>query len=228
MFVARYENTMRNARPKIGPQDMEWKSVEQIRLEKRRAALEEIRARSEAERLARERAELNARIEQARREMELDREALRKCRVSTEFSRIMRRACKVFRITPGKLCSHRRSRDLAFARHFVMYWARRRTNLSFPRIAGLIGCRDHTTCLHGAQKYPRKRAAMGRYLRPAKIKTEAVPQDGATEAGNLFAKGHDTHEIARMLGITEAEALKRVTIARSKRLGMPSPYEAKP
>jgi hypothetical protein len=225
MFVARYENTMRNARPKIGPQDMEWKSVEQIRLEKRRAALAEMRAKAEAERIARERAELEARIEQAIREMERDREALRKCRVSTEFSRIMRRACKVFRITPGKLCSHRRSRDLAFARHFVMYWARRRTNLSFPRIADLIGGRDHTTCLHGAQKYPRRRAAMGRYLRPAKMKTEAVPEDGATEAGNLFAKGHGTIDIARMLGVTEAEALKRFTIARSKRLGLP--YEVK-
>lgn len=41
----------------------------------------------------------------------------------------------------------------------------------------------------------------------------------------LFRLGWDTVRIARYWSITEAEAEKRVTTVRSRRLGLPSPYE---
>lgn len=39
-----------------------------------------------------------------------------------------------------------------------------------------------------------------------------------------FRHGKDTAEIAEATGISEAEALQIITIERSRRLGLPSPY----
>ena len=44
---------------------------------------------------------------------------------------------------------------------------------------------------------------------------------------DLFRVGHDTVEIARILKITEASALKQVSSQRSAMLGLPSPYAPK-
>lgn len=81
---------------------------------------------------------------------------------------IQYRAVRLFRVTLAELHGEKRSRDIVFARQFVMYWACRLTGLSLPRIGKQVGGRDHTTVLHGARTYPAKRAAQGRYLRPAR------------------------------------------------------------
>lgn len=82
------------------------------------------------------------------------------------YRSIEARACRVFHVKPSEIRSNRRHRKICFARQFVMYWAVRLTKLSLPQIGRLMGGRDHTTCMHGRDVYPEKRARMGRYLRP--------------------------------------------------------------
>jgi chromosomal replication initiation ATPase DnaA len=184
MFVARYENTMRNARPKTGVQEAEWKSIEQIRLEKRRMALEAWRKQNaeeieaERRRILREREAFDALMakererqlalaeEQARMRKAEDIETIRRARNTVPIARIIRLASRVFRLSPSELMGISRQRDHSFARQFVMYWARRRSRLTLPQLGRLLGGRDHTTCLHGVRAYTKKRAAMGRNLRP--------------------------------------------------------------
>lgn len=86
----------------------------------------------------------------------------------SKFQRIEARACKLFKIRRIELYSCGRQRRFAFARHFVMYWACRQTTLSLPQIGRLMGGRDHTTVLHGKDKYVEKRRDMGRTLRRAR------------------------------------------------------------
>lgn len=83
----------------------------------------------------------------------------------TPFSRIVRRISTVMKVTPEELMSDRRHKDIVLARQAIFYWARRRTRLSLPEIGRRMGGRDHTTVLHGADAYPKKRAKAGRYLR---------------------------------------------------------------
>lgn len=44
------------------------------------------------------------------------------------------------------------------------------------------------------------------------------------DASTMFRLGADTASIANLHGISEARVLKRVTLERCKRLGLPSPY----
>lgn len=88
--------------------------------------------------------------------------------VKSTFQRVEARACKLFRLKRLELYSSRRHKDIALARHFVMYWACRLTTLSLPQIGRLMGGRDHTTILHGKEAYVAKRAKMGRYLRQSR------------------------------------------------------------
>lgn len=81
---------------------------------------------------------------------------------------IERRACRLFRTKPSEIHSDRRNREIVFARQFVMYWTARLTKLSLPQVGRLMGGKDHTTILHGKNKYVEKRARMGRYLRAAR------------------------------------------------------------
>jgi len=83
------------------------------------------------------------------------------------YREIERRACKVFGISKDMLRSNRRSKHVVLAKHFVMYWCVRLTNLSTPQIGKLMGGKDHTSVLHGKNTYPEKRALMGRKLPPA-------------------------------------------------------------
>lgn len=47
----------------------------------------------------------------------------------------------------------------------------------------------------------------------------------APTADALFRLGHDTMQIAEILGCSEPEAEKRLSIERSARLGLDRPYE---
>lgn len=83
----------------------------------------------------------------------------------TTFQRIEERAMKVFQVSRNEIRSQRRTREIVFARQFIMYWAARQTILSLPAIGQRIGGRDHTTILHGIRTYPEKRKAQGRFVR---------------------------------------------------------------
>lgn len=80
------------------------------------------------------------------------------------YAEIERRACKLFKCTRADIRSERRSRDIVFVRQFIAYWTARRTSLSLPQIGKLMS-RDHTTVLHGKNRYRDIRGKMGRQLR---------------------------------------------------------------
>lgn len=61
-------------------------------------------------------------------------------------------------------------------------------------------------------------------LRPRK-KAVSIRRKLAPTADSLFRLGHDTAEIAAILGCDEPEALKRLSVERSARLGLDRPYE---
>jgi len=87
--------------------------------------------------------------------------------MGSRYTRIMLRACKVFNVSPGMIKSDCRHRRLVMARHFIMYWASRLTRLPLPQIGRLMG-KDHSTVIHGRDKYISKRKAMNRTLRRAR------------------------------------------------------------
>lgn len=84
------------------------------------------------------------------------------------FAMIEAKAIKLFGISKRELRSNRRNREIVFARQFIMYWTARLTEMSLPQIGRLMGGRDHTTVLHGKGAYVKKRASMGRSLKPAR------------------------------------------------------------
>ncbi len=88
--------------------------------------------------------------------------------IKSEFRRIEERASRVFGLPIAAFKSPRRDQKMVLARQFVMYWAARRTQLSYPLIGRLMGGRDHTTVMAGRDAYPVKRAKMGRTLRAAR------------------------------------------------------------
>jgi len=52
--------------------------------------------------------------------------------------------------------SDRRTTDIIPARHELMYRLRTETTWSLPRIGRFLGNRDHTTVLHGCQKFKKQ------------------------------------------------------------------------
>ena len=79
---------------------------------------------------------------------------------------IARRFSKATGVTMDEIKGESRKRRIVIVRHAIMYWARRRTKASSPQIAAITGRLDHTTTLSAVERYPQKRAAMGRHLRP--------------------------------------------------------------
>jgi hypothetical protein len=61
-------------------------------------------------------------------------------------------------------------------------------------------------------------------LRPRR-KVAPTRRKVAPTADSLFRLGRDTIEIAAILGCDEPEALKRLSVERSARLGLDRPYE---
>lgn len=161
MFVASYRNTMRNAKPKYvePPVVLSMADVRAARAVRLQAALQEQRA-AEQERIAKIRKDASERAKAYAAELRLAGHRYR-----PTVAEIERRACDLFGLSRQELHGNRRSRNVVFARQFVMYWAARLTPLSTPQIGRLLGGRDHTTVLHGKTAYANKRAAMGRHLR---------------------------------------------------------------
>jgi chromosomal replication initiator protein len=67
-------------------------------------------------------------------------------------TRIVDATAVVYGFSRVDLNSHRRTKNLCKARHLAMYLARELTPRSMPEIARIMGGRDHTTVMHGAQK----------------------------------------------------------------------------
>lgn len=84
------------------------------------------------------------------------------------FHRLEVMTCRLFGYSRAELHANSRDKRVVFARHFLMYWACRRTTLSLPQIGRLMGGRDHTTILHGKDTYVVRREQMGRKLRRAR------------------------------------------------------------
>ncbi len=57
-----------------------------------------------------------------------------------------------YRIPISEMISERRTKDVATARHMVMFIARHRTPRSLPQIGRVLGGRDHTTILSGVRR----------------------------------------------------------------------------
>jgi len=57
-----------------------------------------------------------------------------------------------FGVTDTELCSSSRAKDITFARQISMYLARELTNMSFPKIGGYFGKRDHTTVMYACDR----------------------------------------------------------------------------
>lgn len=159
MFVATSTRTMANARPKTFEREV-WRSVEQIRSE-RRAASEEEQNKREAERQMKAAIEA-AKAERARREAKR-REILERIENTMKRSReervpigervpireILRTLCEFHDVTIGELMSRRRTRFLMQVRHeAIRAVADARPDMSLPEIGRVFDGRDHTTILH--------------------------------------------------------------------------------
>lgn len=84
------------------------------------------------------------------------------------YSRIERRISRATRTPIALIRGERRSRELVMIRQAVAYWAARRTALSYPKIGGFLGGRDHTTIMHAVKAFPAKRAKQGKHRRAAR------------------------------------------------------------
>lgn len=60
-------------------------------------------------------------------------------------------AAEIYGVDPAAILGKRRRRAETFARHYVMYHARRDLELSYPEIGRRVGGRDHSTAIHGYQ-----------------------------------------------------------------------------
>ncbi len=57
-----------------------------------------------------------------------------------------------FGITPADISSHKRNKEVVYPRQIAMYLCRTMTDVPLQSIGKLIGNRDHTTIIHGADK----------------------------------------------------------------------------
>ncbi len=60
--------------------------------------------------------------------------------------------CRYYNVTAEALISSSRKSTIAHPRQVAMYLARTETEASLPQIGAVMGPRDHTTVLHGAEK----------------------------------------------------------------------------
>ena len=70
--------------------------------------------------------------------------------ISAEY--IQEVVAKYFNIDKKDLVSSKKSNDIAFPRQIAMYLCRTTAQMSFPKIGGEFGNRDHTTVMHACTK----------------------------------------------------------------------------
>jgi chromosomal replication initiator protein len=65
---------------------------------------------------------------------------------------VLSTVANAFGITPEKILSRDRTRDIALPRQVVMYLLREEANISLPQIGEALGGRDHTTVMYACEK----------------------------------------------------------------------------
>lgn len=65
---------------------------------------------------------------------------------------IIEKTAKHFQLSPAEICSARRDKHIVTPRQIAMYLLRSELHLSFPKIAGELGRKDHTTAIHSVEK----------------------------------------------------------------------------
>jgi chromosomal replication initiator protein len=65
---------------------------------------------------------------------------------------IIDRTAKHFQIKVEEICSAKRDKHIVVPRQIAMYLLRSELHLSFPKIAGELGRKDHTTAIHSVEK----------------------------------------------------------------------------
>ena len=65
---------------------------------------------------------------------------------------IIDKTAKHFQLTSPEMCSARRDKHIVTPRQIAMYLLRSELHLSFPKIAGELGRKDHTTAIHSVEK----------------------------------------------------------------------------
>lgn len=65
---------------------------------------------------------------------------------------IIDRTAKHFQLNIEEICSEKRDKHIVTPRQIAMYLLRSELHLSFPKIAGELGRKDHTTAIHSVEK----------------------------------------------------------------------------
>ena len=65
---------------------------------------------------------------------------------------IIDRTAKHFHLDVSEVCSAKRDKHIVVPRQIAMYLLRSELHLSFPKIAGELGRKDHTTAIHSVEK----------------------------------------------------------------------------
>lgn len=65
---------------------------------------------------------------------------------------IIDKTAKHFQIEINEMCSEKRDKHIVVPRQIAMYLLRSELHLSFPKIAGELGRKDHTTAIHSVEK----------------------------------------------------------------------------
>lgn len=65
---------------------------------------------------------------------------------------IIDRTAKHFQIEVSEICGSKRDKYIVVPRQIAMYLLRSELHLSFPKIAGELGRKDHTTAIHSVEK----------------------------------------------------------------------------
>jgi len=68
---------------------------------------------------------------------------------------IIEKTAKHFQLDTSEVCSAKRDKHIVVPRQIAMYLLRSELHLSFPKIAGELGRKDHTTAIHSVEKIER-------------------------------------------------------------------------
>ena len=65
---------------------------------------------------------------------------------------IIDKTAKHFQLKIEEICGSQRDKHIVVPRQIAMYLLRSELHLSFPKIAGELGRKDHTTAIHSVEK----------------------------------------------------------------------------
>ncbi len=74
---------------------------------------------------------------------------------SISSEKILESVCRYYNLKKEDLIKAGRSKEVVMPRQITMYLLRVEMNYSYPRIASLLGKKDHTTIMHGCEKIER-------------------------------------------------------------------------